>query len=226
MANADEFPVRSNFTSGVRCGLPDGFYSLPCYLDVFSQVELVKEIASILREAPLFEQIMPKSGAPLSVKMSNAGDWGWVTDKESGYRYQTHHPVTNEPWPPIPNSLLQLWRKITAETELLNLLLINYYEGHAKLGLHQDKGESSLDAPVVSISLGDDGIFLVGGLKRKDPFQRLLLKSGDVVWFGGPGRLIYHGVESITPGSSEILAKSGLFDGGRLNLTLRRIDKH
>jgi DNA oxidative demethylase len=206
--------------------LPNGFYFLSGYLDFSAQTELAREIGSVLQIAPLFEQAMPKSGAPLSVKMSNAGEWGWVTDKTSGYRYQRTHPVTNKPWPPIPNSLIELWGRLTGEAKAPNLLLINYYDDPARLGLHQDKGESSLEAPVLSVSLGDDGTFLVGGLKRKDPVQRLLLKSGDVVWFGGPGRLLYHGVESIEPGSSDLLAKTDLFKGGRLNLTLRRINKH
>ena len=94
-----------------------------------------------------------------------------------------------------------------------------------RLGLHQDKGESSLDAPVVSVSLGDDATFLVGGMSRKDPVRRLRLRSGDVVWFGGPARLIYHGVEGIVPGSSPLLTDEGFADGGRINLTLRRIDR-
>jgi alkylated DNA repair protein (DNA oxidative demethylase) len=100
--------------------------------------------------------------------------------------------------------------------------LINFYDADARLGLHQDRGESSLDAPVVSISLGDEATFLLGGLSRKDPTRRIALHSGDIVWFGGASRLIFHGVEGIQSGLSKVLQGIG-FPSGRINLTLRRI---
>jgi DNA oxidative demethylase len=105
------------------------------------------------------------------------------------------------------------------------LCLINFYDAEAKLGLHQDRGDSSLDAPVVSISLGDDATFVVGGMSRKDPVRRLKLRSGDVVWFGGPSRLIFHGVEGIQTATSPLLREAGIEETGRINLTLRRIDR-
>jgi len=168
---------------------------------------------------------MPRTGAPLSVRMSNAGEFGWVTDRDGGYRYQTAHPVTGKPWPAIPSSLLNQWSQTTSESEAPNLCLINYYDQEARLGLHQDRGDSSLAAPVVSISLGDEATFLLGGVLRKNPVRRLALRSGDVIWFGGPSRLIFHGVESIRYGSSQLLKTGGIAEGGRLNLTLRRIDR-
>ena len=109
------------------------------------------------------------------------------------------------------------------EAQPPNLCLINFYSDDAKLGLHQDRGDSSLDAPVVSISLGDDATFLLGGLSRKDATRRLSLHSGDVVWFGGASWLIFHGVQGIKSGTSLLLDRIGLPDG-RINLTLRRIE--
>jgi DNA oxidative demethylase len=203
---------------------PAGFHYCPDYLDAVAQQGLLSDVSTILGEAPLFRQKMPRTGAPLSVRMSSAGQLGWVTDRDGGYRYQAKHPVTGEPWPPIPNSLLKIWSGITAEALPPNLCLINYYDEDAKLGLHQDRGEASLEAPVVSISLGDEATFLLGGLTRREPVRRLSLRSGDVVWFGGPSRLIFHGVEGIQYGSSRLLKENGFAGGGRINLTLRRIN--
>lgn len=205
--------------------LPVGFHYLPRCYDAAGQRAILSDIRTVLAEAPLFQQAMPRTGAPLSVKMSNAGTFGWVTDREGGYRYQSRHPTTGKQWPPIPLSLLDLWKDLTGEVIPPNLCLINFYDAEARLGLHQDKGESSLDAPVVSVSLGDDATFVVGGMNRKDLVRRLRLRSGDVVWFGGPARLIYHGVEGIVPGSSPLLTDEGFAEGGRINLTLRRIDR-
>jgi DNA oxidative demethylase len=203
--------------------LPHGFHFLPGHFDRAGQLALADDVRRTLDEAPLFQQTMPRTGAPLSVKMSNAGELGWVTDRERGYRYQTTHPITARPWPPIPARLLQLWTDLTDEARPSNLCLINFYDSEAKLGLHQDRGESSLEAPVVSVSLGDDATFVHGGLSRKDSLRRLHLCSGDVVWFGGPSRLIFHGVEGIRPGTSDLLRFAGIAQSGRINLTLRRI---
>jgi alkylated DNA repair protein (DNA oxidative demethylase) len=203
--------------------LPAGFHYLPAFFDETTQLAIMRDVADVLRRAPLFVQTMPRTGAPLSVRMSNAGEFGWVTDREHGYRYQPAHPETGEPWPVIPQRLLDIWTEITGEIQLPNLCLINYYDSDARLGLHQDRGDSSLDAPVVSISLGDNATFAVGGLARKDPVRRLELRSGDLIWFGGPSRLIFHGVERIRIGTSPLLQQFG-FAGGRINLTLRRIN--
>lgn len=157
---------------------PAGFHYLPGYLSTPSQLALLSDVRKVLDDAPLFEQAMPRTGAPLSVCMSNAGEFGWVTDRDGGYRYQTAHPVTGKPWPAIPRSLLNLWSQTTSESEAPNLCLINYYDQEARLGLHQDRGDSSLAAPVVSISLGDEATFLLGGMLRKNPVRRLALRSG------------------------------------------------
>jgi len=154
----------------------------------------------------------------MSVRMTNCGALGWVTDKERGYRYQPTHPVTGRPWPAIPGMLLDIWND-TAGTDIMpEACLINHYDASAKMGLHQDRDEQEFAAPVLSISLGDDCLFRVGGLKRTDPTTSFRLQSGDVVVIGGEGRLAFHGVDRIYPGTSMLLKKEG-----RINLTLRRV---
>lgn len=170
--------------------------------------------------APLFTPTMPRSGKPISVRMTNCGPLGWVTDKEGGYRYQATHPVTGKPWPPMPQMLHDLWQELADYRFPPEACLVNYYAGEAKMGLHQDKDEEDFAAPVLSVSLGDTGIFRLGGTSRKDPTEKLELKSGDVVLLGGVDRLAYHGIDRIIPGTSGLIA-----EGGRFNLTLRRVTK-
>ena len=184
------------------------------------QVALLREIRAVMEEAPLFTPTMPRSGKPMSVRMTNCGLLGWVTDKERGYRYQATHPVTGRPWPAMPEVLLKLWREVAGYPAPPEACLVNYYSGDAKMGLHQDKDEEDFAAPVVSVSLGDSAIFRVGGLSRKEETQALELKSGDVVVLGGDDRLAFHGIDRILPGTSALLP-----EGGRLNLTLRRVTK-
>ncbi len=202
---------------------PEGFHFLPQYLGEAEQLELVSDVRAILDQAPLFQQKMPKTGTPMSVRMSNAGVHGWVIDRDGGYRYQNTHPVSGLAWPPIPQRLLQVWSHLTGEVNPPNLCLVNYYGADARLGLHQDRGAGSLDAPVVSISLGDDATFALGGLSRRDRVQRFALHSGDLIWFGGSSRLIFHGVEGIHLHTSTLLERGRLFESGRINITLRRI---
>jgi DNA oxidative demethylase len=189
-------------------------------LDRPAQKALLSAIRRIVGEAPLYTPTMPRSGKPMSVRMTNCGPLGWVTDKERGYRYQPTHPVTGKPWPPIPPMLLDLWERVAAYALPPEACLINYYAGSAKMGLHQDKDEEDFAAPVLSVSLGDTGLFRVGGRSRNDPTRCIELKSGDVVVLGGEDRLAYHGIDRILPGTSELLA-----EGGRFNLTLRRVTK-
>jgi alkylated DNA repair protein (DNA oxidative demethylase) len=178
------------------------------------------EIRRVIAEAPLFTPTMPRSGKPMSVRMTNCGPLGWVTDKERGYRYQATHPVTGKPWPPMPQMLRDLWAEVADYLLPPEACLVNYYTSDAKMGLHQDQDEEEFAAPVLSVSLGDTGIFRVGGRSRKDPTTRYELKSGDVVVLGGEDRLAYHGIDRILPGTSDLLA-----EGGRFNLTLRRVTK-
>jgi alkylated DNA repair protein (DNA oxidative demethylase) len=192
----------------------------PQRLDRAAQGALLTEIRRIIAEAPLFTPTMPRSGKPMSVRMTNCGPLGWVTDKERGYRYQPTHPVTGKPWPKMPQVLLDLWNEVSGYPAPPEACLINYYAGAAKIGLHQDKDEEDFVAPVLSVSLGDTGIFRVGGKSRKDATQTIELKSGDVVVLGGEDRLAHHGIDRIFPGTSDLLA-----EGGRFNLTLRRVTK-
>ena len=183
-----------------------------------AQIALLAAIREVIAEAPLFTPTMPRSGTPMSVRMTNCGPLGWVTDKERGYRYQAIHPETGRAWPPIPTALLELWGALARYPAPPEACLVNYYAESAKMGLHQDKDEADFAAPVLSLSLGDTGIFRVGGRSRQDPTRAFELKSGDVVVLGGADRLAYHGIDRILAGSSDLVR-----EGGRFNLTLRRV---
>lgn len=202
----------------MKTGLPPGIRHLPAYLDRARQEALLDLVRGIVAEAPLYTPAMPKSGKEMSVRMTNCGALGWVTDKERGYRYQPTHPVTGNPWPAIPDMLLDIWRDTAESAMTPEACLINYYDPTARMGLHQDRDEKEFAAPVLSISLGDDCLFRVGGVKREDPTQSLRLQSGDIVIIGGEGRLAFHGVDRIYPGTSVLLKREG-----RINLTLRRV---
>ncbi len=168
--------------------------------------------------APLFVPAMPRTGKPMSVRMTNLGALGWVTDKERGYRYQPTHPLTGAPWPPISEMLLDIWRDVSDHDKPPQACLVNFYDEKARMGLHQDRDESDFSAPVVSISLGDDCRFRVGTAERGGSTASLRLASGDVLVLGGQSRLAFHGVDRIYPQSSTLLK-----NGGRINLTLRRV---
>jgi DNA oxidative demethylase len=194
-----------------------GVVLTPGYLDRAAQEQLLAQVRAVLQAAPLYTPRMPKSGKPMSVRMSNCGPLGWVTD-EAGYRYQPTHPETGRPWPAIPEVLLAAWRTLSAYPQPPDACLINYYDGGARMGLHQDRDEQNLAAPVVSLSLGDTCLFRIGGTARSGPTRSLRLASGDAIVLGGEARLAFHGVDRIVPGTSTLLA-----EGGRFNLTLRRV---
>ncbi|MBN9234923.1 MULTISPECIES: alpha-ketoglutarate-dependent dioxygenase AlkB family protein [Phyllobacteriaceae] len=198
--------------------LPKGVRHMPGFLPRPAQEALVEAVRTVVQEAPLYVPAMPRTGKEMSVRMTNCGTLGWVTDKERGYRYQATHPVTGMPWPPIPESLLALWREVSGYPHPPEACLVNFYTADAKMGLHQDRDEQEFDAPVVSISLGDDCLFRVGQPKRDGKTVSFRLKSGDVVVLGGEGRLAFHGVDRIYPMTSALLK-----NGGRINLTLRRV---
>jgi DNA oxidative demethylase len=200
--------------------LPNGVRHMPAYLSRTVQEALVEAVRGIVQQAPLFVPAMPRTGKEMSVRMTNCGPLGWVTDKERGYRYQPTHPLTGEPWPPIPQGLLDLWRQVSGYPNPPQACLINFYTADAKMGLHQDRDEADFSAPVVSVSLGDDCLFRVGQATREGATKSFRLKSGDVVVLGGEGRLAFHGVDRIYPSTSALLK-----NGGRINLTLRRVTK-
>ena len=196
-----------------------GIRHFPGYLDRAAQETLVETVRQIVAAAPLFVPVMPVTGKAMSVRMSNCGPLGWVTDKERGYRYQPTHPVTGDPWPPIPACLLDIWNTVSDYPAPAQACLVNFYSDDAKMGLHQDKDEQDLKAPVVSISLGNSCLFRIGGTSRNDRTQSIKLTSGDFVVLGGEGRLSFHGVDRIYPATSTLLK-----NGGRINLTLRRVE--
>ena len=173
-----------------------------------------------MADAPLFRPTMPSSGKAFSVLMTNCGPLGWVSDKHGGYRYQQTHPDTDRSWPPIPELLGEVWRAVACYRAPPEACLINYYAPAARLGSHRDEDEENTEAPVVSVSLGDDATFHIAGARRTDPKRRLVLKSGDVFVLGGPARHFYHGIDRIHPGTAALLE-----EGGRLSLTLRRVTK-
>jgi alkylated DNA repair protein (DNA oxidative demethylase) len=171
-----------------------------------------------LAAAPLYTPTMPRTGKPFSVRMTNYGPLGWVSDRKGGYRYQAEHPVTGRPWPVMPRMLLEVWANVAGYPAPPEACLVNLYGPAARMGSHRDEDEEETAAPVVSISLGDDATFHIGGLQRAGPKLRRILKSGDVVVLGGASRMAYHGIDRIHPGTSSLLP-----EGGRLNLTLRRV---
>lgn len=198
--------------------LTPGIRYFPGHFDRDAQLALVEQVRQVVEDAPLFTPAMPRTGKEMSVRMTNCGELGWVTDKDRGYRYQSTHPITGSPWPPIPGTLLDLWRDVADHRLPPQACLVNFYSDAAKMGLHQDRDESDFSAPVVSVSLGDECLFRVGGPKRTDPTRSFRLRSGDVLVLGGEGRLAFHGVDRIYPGTSTLLKH-----GGRINLTLRRV---
>jgi alkylated DNA repair protein (DNA oxidative demethylase) len=198
-------------------GPSPGFRLHPGFLDRAAQEALAAAIAEVIAEAPLFAPRMPKTGSPFSVRMTNCGPLGWVSDV-AGYRYQPTHPVTGRQWPPMPAALLDAWRALAAHPAPPEACLVNWYGPSAKMGLHQDRDEADFSAPVISLSLGDTAMFRLGGTSRKEPTRAFRLASGDALVLGGESRLAFHGVDRILPGSSTLLA-----GGGRINLTLRRV---
>jgi DNA oxidative demethylase len=203
----------------VDLAIAPGVEHFPGFLDRAAQEALRDAIAAILREAPLFRPRMPRTGKPFSVEMSNCGPLGWVSD-EAGYRYQPTHPETGRAWPAIPARFLEAFATIAPGAPPPEACLINFYAAGARMGLHQDRDEDELSAPVVSLSLGDAALFRVGGLKRNAPTRSFRLVSGDAMSLAGEGRLAFHGVDRIFAGSSTLIPQ-----GGRINLTLRRVTR-
>ncbi len=210
---------RSRAMPRAAIAIASGVDHFPGFLDRAAQEALRDEVLAILRDAPLFRPRMPRTGKPFSVEMSNCGPLGWVSD-EAGYRYQSAHPETGRPWPAIPPRVLEAFAIIGPGAPVPEACLINFYRPGARMGLHQDRDEDELSAPVVSLSLGDAALFRVGGLKRNAPTRSFRLASGDAMALAGEGRLAFHGVDRIIAGSSTLIPQ-----GGRINLTLRRVTR-
>ena len=190
-----------------------GFLHYPGWLSPAGQRQMLADLRAVVAAAPMVTPVTP-SGRPMSVRMSAAGRFGWVSDRR-GYRYAETHPQ-GTPWPAIPDSILSVWNAVSGSARKPECCLINFYNAGARMGLHQDRDEADFGEPVVSISLGDDGLFRIGNESRGGPTQSLWLRSGDVLVMGGQARLCHHGIDRIAAGTSMLLPK-----GGRLNLTLR-----
>lgn len=173
----------------------------------------MSEIRGIVATAPLFSPMTPY-GKPMSVQMTSAGRFGWVSDR-SGYRYCETHP-NGQAWPSIPMSILNIWDLVSGSNRTPECCLVNLYRETAKMGMHQDRDEADFGEPVVSVSLGDEGLFRIGNTTRGGTTDAIWLKSGDVVVMGGDARLMYHGIDKTRVGSSTLLS-----GGGRINLTMR-----
>jgi len=180
------------------------------------QLALLAGLRDVVRAAPFFVSTTP-GGRKMSVRMTSAGRLGWVSDAR-GYRYDERHP-SGVPWPPIPETVIEIWRAYSGVARLPDCCLVNYYGEGARMGMHQDRDEGDFQWPVLSISLGDDALFRVGGTAKGGPTRSVWLRSGDVVLLGGDARLAFHGVERLRFASSDLLR-----NGGRINVTLRVVD--
>ena len=206
-----------NFLNIIPLTILPGVRLWPDCLDTATQKSLVTAILRLAEIAPFYRPLMPNSGKPFSVEETNFGELGWVSDT-NGYRYEKFHPQTREAWPAIPPLLLDLWASLTDHPSPPECCLVNLYRCGARMGLHQDRDEAALDAPVLSVSLGDDALFRIGGTTRRGATKSVRLRSGNVVVFGGPARLAFHGIDRVIPTTSALIP-----GGGRINLTLRRV---
>ena len=180
---------------------------------------MLQAFEDVTAQVPLRHLVTP-GGYTMSVAMTNCGPLGWVSDRR-GYRYQAQDPVSGAPWPAIP----PLWRELATRAAAAagyagfqpDACLVNSYEPGAKLSLHQDRDEKDLDAPIVSVSLGLPAIFQFGTTQRSDRPQRLRLTHGDVVVWGGPSRLAFHGIAPLAAGEHSLTGPR------RINLTFRKV---
>jgi len=182
------------------------------------ELELMRVLGRILEQAP-FRRMLTPGGHQMSVAMTNCGSYGWVTDR-TGYRYDPNDPEGGKPWPPMPPVFRELAERAAGGAGFAGFspdaCLINCYQPGARMSLHQDRDEHNLVAPIVSVSLGLPAIFLFGGLKRSDKPNRFRLEHGDVVVWGGPARLAFHGVAPLADGEHTLLGRQ------RINLTFRK----
>ncbi len=183
------------------------------WLDRPAQEALVADLRQVIAAAPLFSPLTGR-GKAMSVRMTSAGQFGWYSDR-AGYRYIDRHPGGGA-WPGIPARVLAIWQALSGSARAPECCLVNWYAPGARMGLHQDRDEADFSQPVLSVSLGDDGLFRIGNLSRGGPTRSVWLRSGDVMVMGGAARLLHHGIDRIAPGTSTLLDRPG-----RINLTLR-----
>lgn len=190
-----------------------GFQIHKGFLDLAAQRAVLAAIRGVVAQAPFSRYAVPH-GKQMSVRMTAAGRYGWTADAR-GYRYAETHPG-GQRWPDIPPDVLAIWENVSGVARAPESCLINYYDATARMSLHRDDTEADTAWPVVSVSLGDEGLFRMGNVTRGGKTESHWLQSGDVVVMAGDARMAYHGVDRIRAGSSTLLPK-----GGRLNLTLR-----
>ncbi len=180
--------------------------------------DLIAALRDIEEHAPFRHMVTP-GGHQMSVAMTNCGSLGWVTDR-SGYRYDHVDPDSGRPWPAMPPPFRNLAREAAAQAGFdgfsPDACLVNRYLPGARMSLHQDKDEGDLGAPIVSVSLGLPATFLFGGLKRSDKTRRFRLEHGDIAVWGGPARLVFHGVAPLADGEQVLMGRQ------RINLTFRK----
>ena len=198
---------------------PAGFTLRPNLAGRGAEKRLLADLDRAIVAAPL-QKVMTKTGGYTSAAITNCGSAGWWSDRK-GYRYEPLNPNTGQPWPPMPESFMDIAKLAVADSPwpafTPDACLINFYEPGAKMGLHQDRDERDFSQPIVTVCLGDDADFLMGGPKRSDKTTAFVVKSGDVMVMGGDCRLFYHGVRKIYPGTSPW---PGL--NGRFSLTFRK----
>jgi alkylated DNA repair protein (DNA oxidative demethylase) len=204
--------------------LPAGFSFRPEYFNRSAQADLIASVEAAIATVPFWRPTMPRTGHPMSVMLSNFGPLGWVSDRLGGYRYQAGHPETGNRWPQMPAALLGLWNDVADYPAPPEACLINWYADDSKMGMHIDWDEEATDAAVVSVSLGAKARFRIGGPIRGGKTGSLVLSSGDVVVLGGEARRCYHGVDRVYPGTSTLLPEHTFPGGGRINLTMRRVN--
>ena len=190
-----------------------GVRVLPGLIEAGAQAAMLADLREVARAAPVMRPVTRRG--PMSVRMTSAGRLGWVADRR-GYRYEAVHPETGAPWPPIPDSVLAVWRAVSGVEADPDSCLVNLYREGARMGMHQDRDEEDFSFPVVSISLGDEALFRVGSVEKGGPTASLWLRSGDVAVMAGVARLVHHGIDRLREGSSTLIP-----GGGRINVTLR-----
>ncbi|NWK76864.1 DNA oxidative demethylase AlkB [Aquitalea sp. LB_tupeE] len=207
--DAGLFPLQQQLAEGVCLLSGQAESSMPA---------IWQAVSDVLQQAPL-RQMQTAGGHTMSVSMSNCGDLGWISDRH-GYRYSRKDPQTGQPWPAMPAVLKELARTWAAQAGFDNFVsnacLINCYQAGSKMSLHQDRDERDYTHPIVTLSLGLPARFMLGGLLRQDPCCKLLLQHGDVLVFGGPARLRFHGIMPVADGEHALLGKR------RISLTFRR----
>ena len=199
--------MNEEWVHGIK--LVRGFFTLG------EQRTLIEDLRAVAMRAPPFHPMTPR-GLSMSVKITAAGRYCWYSDRK-GYRYVDAHPETGAPFPPIPDLVLRAWQQFETRGDP-DCCLINHYAENTRMGLHRDEDEADFSFPVVSISLGDPALFRVALGEERTPTKSFWLETGDVMALSGERRLAYHGVDRIKFGETALLAQ-----GGRLNVTLRRV---